>query len=584
VPGLVFRAPYWEYEISWITTPGDLKRDRTIVQRMNEERDRNMPTISARTRLATLLFSGLAAFLFVALPSALGSATSTAATARVLSPVHSPARASDYQPETLPTFVDLPQGATETYPGSGMFKASISQSMAAAIDVQTQENWNKYRIAKESNLGLPLGSLYLKAPNGKYVELAVYERAAFTVFRGKPARQIVSAVLSSGRIQVEMAEFVQLPESTVRAFLKLPIAGEGGAETPSVEAMDRLLTADGAKAVDAGWSMADKMLNADGTLSVPDPKLNITPLTLRQPDATTGHRVPEAMGTGLQKLFGEKLLENAGLPLGPAVWVQARINGAVKPVVVQVFERMIVTYNPSNDENNRVQVGLGGQIVHNGLSTSNAPAGTPPIATIVATSTTAPAATPGTTASVELRNDFGHITISDGETFAFRSRDNAVLTQMFRKIYTETGKTGRVDAHFKFLPNGRDLLNKYKNQEKHNGLRINGLSMARGFLILMTDKNDRNESFIEIPPVTQRGDDNMQILRELYNSPSFADGGKTYVGVEWNKLFLEMYGGIDATQIRPVLGEQLFSHLFASRDSNGMYVYNGNPPLEAIRK
>src|SRR5450759_3226613 len=89
----------------------------------------------------------------------------------------------------LPTFVDLPAGVTETYPGSGLYKAGISDGMAAAIVQQTQENYDKYGIAKESNLGLPLGSVYVKAANGRYVELALYERAAFTVFNGQPARQ-----------------------------------------------------------------------------------------------------------------------------------------------------------------------------------------------------------------------------------------------------------------------------------------------------------------------------------------------------------------------------------------------------------
>ncbi len=320
-------------------------------------------------RAATLLLA-LASLVIICLP---GVSLPTAA-----SPVRAPSA-------ELPTFVDLPQGATETYPQSGLYAAPISSAMSTAVDTQTQENWDKYQIAKESNLGLPLGSIYLKAQSGQYVELAIYERAAFTVFHGQPARQILSAVLSSGRIQVTETEFVQLPENIKLAFRKLPIAGEGGLDTPHVEAMDRLLTADRAKAVDANWSMADKMLNADGALGPLDPKLTVQPLPLGQQDATTGHGVPQIVGAGLQKMFGEKLLENAGLPLGPAVWIEANINSAPKPVAVQVFERMIVTYNPANDEANRVQVGLGGEIVWNGLTKAEAP----PTAT-----PTAPPATP----------------------------------------------------------------------------------------------------------------------------------------------------------------------------------------------
>jgi hypothetical protein len=285
------------------------------------------------------------------------------------------------QGANLPTFVDLPQGATATYPGSGIYKAPISQAMSDAIERQTQENWDTFKIAKESNLGLPLGSFYLRAGNGRYVELAIYERAAFTVFRGQPARQILSSVLSSGRVQIEITEFVQLFESVKLAFRKLPVAGEGGLDTPAVETMDKLLTADKAKAVDGSWSTADKFLNVDGTLASIDPKLGVQPLALAQPNATTGHRVPEVIAAGLRTMFGEKVLENVGLPLGAAVWIQAKINGVLKPVVVQVFERMIITYNPQNDEANRVQVGLGGQIVHSGLDKAAAPPTLTPVVT-----------------------------------------------------------------------------------------------------------------------------------------------------------------------------------------------------------
>ncbi len=55
------------------------------------------------------------------------------------------------------------------------------------------------------------------------------------------------------------------------------------------------------------------------------------------------------------------------MPIGPAIWVMARIKGELKPVCVQVLERMIITYNPTNDQQNRVQVSLAGSTIYNGL-------------------------------------------------------------------------------------------------------------------------------------------------------------------------------------------------------------------------
>ncbi len=53
----------------------------------------------------------------------------------------------------LASFVDRPSGASETYPGSGIYRrASISPEIDAAIKAQSQEDWEKYHIAKESKL------------------------------------------------------------------------------------------------------------------------------------------------------------------------------------------------------------------------------------------------------------------------------------------------------------------------------------------------------------------------------------------------------------------------------------------------
>jgi hypothetical protein len=396
---------------------------------MNEERDRNMPTLSARTRLAILLFSGLAALLFVALSSALDSATSTAATARMLSPVHSSARASDYQPETLPTFVDLPQGAAETYPGSGMFKAPISQPMSGSVDKQTQENWEKYRITKESNLGLPLGSVYLRARNSQYVELAIYERAAFTIFKGKPARQILSTILFEGRVQVTEDEFIKIPEYIRGVFAELPIAGEGAQGTPLVGQVAKMLSTEKSKAVDGSWTVADKLMRWNGQTEPVKSSFNVESLPLGEADNTTGHKIPLVVGAGLTKMFNDKLVENVGLPLSPPMWIAAKIDDQIKPTLVQVFQRAIVTYNPANDEANRVQVGLGGAIALGGLSVT-----TPP-----PTPTPLPSPT-ADRSDKELRiNDRATFTIYDPATSGsptLRIRDREALKLLLDRVLT----------------------------------------------------------------------------------------------------------------------------------------------------
>jgi hypothetical protein len=46
-----------------------------------------------------------------------------------------------------------------------------------------------------------------------------------------------------------------------------------------------------------------------------------------------------------------------GLPMTPAVWVRAQVGGVSRPVLFQVFERRVLTYNPANPPAFRVEMG-----------------------------------------------------------------------------------------------------------------------------------------------------------------------------------------------------------------------------------
>ncbi len=50
-----------------------------------------------------------------------------------------------------------------------------------------------------------------------------------------------------------------------------------------------------------------------------------------------------------------------GLPLSEAYWVRAKVGGVEKDVLVQVFERRVLTYTPSNEPQWRVEMGNIGQ-------------------------------------------------------------------------------------------------------------------------------------------------------------------------------------------------------------------------------
>ena len=50
-----------------------------------------------------------------------------------------------------------------------------------------------------------------------------------------------------------------------------------------------------------------------------------------------------------------------GLPVTGAYWVKAKVGGVERPILFQVFERRVLTYNPANDPAFRVEMGNVGQ-------------------------------------------------------------------------------------------------------------------------------------------------------------------------------------------------------------------------------
>ena len=46
-----------------------------------------------------------------------------------------------------------------------------------------------------------------------------------------------------------------------------------------------------------------------------------------------------------------------GLPVTGAYWVKAKVGGVERPILFQVFERRVLTYNPANPPAFRVEMG-----------------------------------------------------------------------------------------------------------------------------------------------------------------------------------------------------------------------------------
>jgi hypothetical protein len=210
--------------------------------------------------------------------------------------------------------------------------------------------------------------------------------------------------LVTGQRQVGDGEFEQ------RAPASIPVAGDaddgaiptyaalqsllGAGPAPAGAPITERLSADGAKAEDAALSSygvtAGTLVSEPGiehrVASVFWQFMNSSGLVIEDGHAVTG------------PLFSNPFYAT-GLPLTEAYWVRARVGGLERDVLVQAFERRVLTYTPENPASWQVESGNVGQHYPAWLYTPGNPP--PPTATPSETSTPAPEANPTATVAIE---------------------------------------------------------------------------------------------------------------------------------------------------------------------------------------
>jgi hypothetical protein len=117
-------------------------------------------------------------------------------------------------------------------------------------------------------------------------------------------------------------------------------------------------------------------INKDGVVGNDPTKSGITGTDIAYFDATLGHNIPRALWDYLNLMGpvlandGKTVLQNQkvfnwivamGLPITEPYWTRAVVAGQEKDVMVQAFQRRVLTYTPSNPKEFQVEMGNVGQ-------------------------------------------------------------------------------------------------------------------------------------------------------------------------------------------------------------------------------
>jgi hypothetical protein len=138
-------------------------------------------------------------------------------------------------------------------------------------------------------------------------------------------------------------------------------------------------------------------ITKDGTVGNDPSKAGVPGVQIAYWDPTTHHNIPKVFGDFLnivgpiydgntkrivQGRLSEPWFYTTGLPISEAYWAKVKIGGVMKDVLIQVFERRVVTYVPTNPPGFQVEMANIGQHYY---QWRYGPGGLPPVAAVPVT-------------------------------------------------------------------------------------------------------------------------------------------------------------------------------------------------------
>ena len=208
--------------------------------------------------------------------------------------------------------------------------------------------------------------------------------------------------LITGQLQLGDTQFQALAPATV------PIAGD---RTTAFPLYRDLGSGAAASTMTPAGTPVTLLLTPQGGSAIPRPRDEQTVVSLI--DTQTGHGLPK----GFADFRSRVGLQNVGLALTDPFWADVQIAGTTQRILIQAYERRVLTYNPANPAQFQVEFGNVGQqyyLWRYGAPLSAAPSSTDPVSPPV---TPKP---PGGTRIVMLADD--------GQTIAFFRGMSLVLS------------------------------------------------------------------------------------------------------------------------------------------------------------
>lgn len=174
------------------------------------------------------------------------------------------------------------------------------------------------------------------------------------VTNGLLVKELVSGTLQTGDAQFEQ-----------RAPAAIPVAGDPDAANPApvYGSFGGVVSLNGDRRADSRVGQnVTATIDRSGQVG-DDPTLARAETRIANYDSTLGHNIPNVFWRYMTTLPDDWVFA-FGYPVSEAYWITARVGGVDKPVLVQLFERRVLTYTPGNARGFEVEMGNVGQHYH----------------------------------------------------------------------------------------------------------------------------------------------------------------------------------------------------------------------------